>query len=108
MISVFVIWIIVVITFRAVGTSHEDKSPIDRFGEIVSNKPIEKKEHKRGRARKVAIYASKYPMLDRVWKRCSMEEKEKINEAITIIYDKKMDILREEGKLETLEEREKK
>lgn len=99
MISVFIIGIIVVIAFRAVWTSHEDKSPIDRFGEIVSNKPEEKKEpkKKKGRAVMVNIYAKRYPILDKVWKRCNMEEKEKINDAINIIHNKKVEIAKEEG-----------
>ena len=45
----------------------------------------------------VNIYAKRYPILDKVWKRCNMEEKEKINDAINIIHNKKVEIAKEEG-----------
>lgn len=58
---------------------------------------------KKGRAVRVYMLSRKYPMLDRVWKRCSMEEREKINDAVNIYYKKRNEILTEEGKMEKID-----
>ena len=107
MISVFIIGIIVVITFRAIGTSHEDKSVIDRFGEIVSNKPSEKKEEeeyiiklkKKPSPGMFTVYSQKYPILRDARDRCGTQEKAIISEACWIVYNKSLDKAIEDGTL---------
>ena len=107
MITVFIIGIIVVITFRAIGTSHEDKSVIDRFGEIVSNKPSEKKEEeeyiiklkKKPSPGMFTVYSQKYPILRDVRDRCKTQEKAIISEACWIVYNKSLDKAIEDGTL---------
>ena len=96
------------ITFRAVWTSHEDKSPIDRFGEIITNKSEEnetkeewyiiKLKKKPGPAM-FTIYSKKYPILREVWNRCNKQEKAIISEACRIVYNKKLDKAIDEGNI---------
>ena len=96
MIVGFLIVLIFFLVFRAVGTAN-DKSPVDRMGEMISGKPMKKKEQKKkGRAILVKYYAIKYPILDKVRKKCNMEEREKINDAIHIIHEKKKEMQIEE------------
>lgn len=108
MISVFVIWIIVVIMFRAIGTSHEDKSVIDRFGEIVSNKVTEEKKEgewyiiklkKKPSPGMFTVYSQKYPILRDARDRCGTQEKAIISEACWIVYNKSLDKAIEDGTL---------
>ena len=116
MIGAFIIVLIFFLSFRAIGTANK-KSPLDRMGEMISWKPMEKEEpevkeeeikkepgpKKHWRAIKVFMLSQKYPMLDKVWKRCNMEEKEKINDAVNIYMKKRWEILSEEGKAEKIE-----
>lgn len=98
MISVFIIGIIVVIAFRAIGTSHEDKSAIDRFWEIVRNKQEEKVEPEKKRKLGVtSVYLRRYPMLKKVRDKCNREEKIQIDETCKLINKKKIEIQKEEG-----------
>ena len=45
MIGIFLIVLIFFLWFRAIGTAN-DKSPVDRMGEMVSGKPMKKEEPK--------------------------------------------------------------
>lgn len=65
---------------------------------------MEKKEPKKKRqAIMVAIYSKKHPILKEVRKRCNTEEKEKLEEAMNIIHNKKVEIQKEDGTYEDIE-----
>ena len=108
MILTFIIVFIFFIVFRAIGTAN-DKSPLDRMGEMLSWKPMEKKkkdeeyiiklEHKPTSAM-FTIYSKKHPILREAWNRCkTQQEKAIICEACRIVYRKKLEKAIEEWTL---------